>query len=113
MVHVLTGFDTSWAGELGVLGFSVTQGYTTAQRYLALPLALYPLLAPRQIPALWRCLRQGWRMGKQARFVLGCRLEDWFERPVDEVREELGIVVPEPPARARWGYLRLPAAAHP
>lgn len=110
MVHVLTGFDTSWAGELGVLAFSCGQGYSRGQRYVALPLALvlYPLRAPWQLRALLRCLRQGWRMGKQARFVLGERLEDWFARPVDEVRQMLGIVVPERPARARWGYLRLP-----
>lgn len=113
MVHVLTGFDTSWAGELGVLAFSVGQGNSAAQTYVALPLALvmYPLRAPWQIPALLRCLRQGWRMGKRARFVLGQRLEDWFARPVEEVRKMLDITVPEPPRRARWGYLRLPASA--
>jgi ubiquinone biosynthesis protein COQ4 len=112
MMHVLTGFDTSWAGELGVLAFSVAQDYARAQRYVALPLALllYPLRAPWQIPALLRCLRQGWRMGKQARFVLGHRLEDWFARPVGEARQMLDIVVPERSERARWGYLRLPAA---
>lgn len=111
MVHVLTGFDTSWAGELGVLAFSIGQRNSTAQAYVALPLALviYPLRAPWQLPALLRCLRQGWRMGRRARFVLGQRLEDSFARPVEEVRRMLGITVPERSARARWGYLRLPA----
>ena len=112
MFHVLTGFDTTWAGELGVLAFTSAQGYARVQRYVALPLALllYPVLAPRQIPALVRCLVQGWRMGRRAHLVLGYRLEDWFARPVDEARRQLALPLPARPPDARWGYLPRPTA---
>lgn len=95
IVHVLTGFDTSWAGEMGVLGFSVSQDYSRAQRWFALPVAtlLYPILAPGRITAIFRSLREGLRMGARAEFVLGRRLEEDFERPVDELRRELGIAI--------------------
>lgn len=108
MFHVLTGFDTSYAGEIGVLAFTTAQGYTRVQRHVALPLAmlLYPILAPRQIRAIYRCVRQGWRMGKRASFLLAERLEDWLARPVAELRAELGIELPG--RRAGAGYL--PAA---
>lgn len=109
MIHVLTGFDTSWAGELGVLAFTSAQNYTRLQRYLALPLAtlIYPLLAPRRVRSIFRCLVQGWRMGKRARFVLGERLEDDFARPVAELRARLDIKLP--PDRATVGYLPQPS----
>jgi ubiquinone biosynthesis protein COQ4 len=96
MFHVLTGFDTSYAGEIGVLAFTTAQDYTHVQRYLAMPLALllYPLLAPRQIRAIYRCAWQGWRMGKRASFLIAERLEDWLARPVAELRAELGIELP-------------------
>jgi ubiquinone biosynthesis protein COQ4 len=93
IVHVLTGFDTSWAGEMGVLAFSVAQDYSRAQRWFALPVAtlLYPILAPRRIAAIFRSLGEGLRMGARAEFVLGRRLEEDFDRPVLELRQELGI----------------------
>ncbi|NUQ76419.1 MAG: hypothetical protein HUU21_23010 [Polyangiaceae bacterium] len=99
MFHVLTGFDTSWAGEMGVLAFAAAQGYTRAQRFLGLPLAalLYPLFSPRQAIAVFRALRRGWRMGKRARFLLGVRLEEHFDRPIADLRAELGIELPAAP----------------
>jgi ubiquinone biosynthesis protein Coq4 len=93
MFHVLTGFDTSWAGEMGVLAFAAAQGYTRMQRWVGLPLAalLYPMFSPRNTFAIFRALRRGWRMGKRARFLLGVRLEEHFGRPVAELRAELGL----------------------
>ena len=93
MFHVLTGFDTSWAGEMGVLAFAAAQGYTRVQRWIGLPLAtvLYPIFSPRNAMAVFRALRRGWRMGKRARFLLGVRLEEHFERPIADLRAELGI----------------------
>ncbi|MEO1068360.1 MAG: Coq4 family protein, partial [Cyanobacteria bacterium J06638_6] len=47
--HVLLGFDTSYAGEIGVLAFAVAQNYSRSQRLgLWLAALLYPLLAPGQ-----------------------------------------------------------------
>jgi ubiquinone biosynthesis protein Coq4 len=93
MFHVLTGFDTSWPGEMGVLAFAAAQGYSGVQRWIALPLAalLYPFFNPRTAIGVFRALRRGWRMGKRARFLLGIRLEEHFNRPVAELRAELGI----------------------
>ena len=55
MFHVLLDFDTSWAGELGVLGFAVGQNYTFAQKIAAaLAWLLYPIWSGLQIGSLWR-----------------------------------------------------------
>ncbi len=90
--HVLLGFDMKLPGEMGVLAFAVAQGYARIQKLaLAFALVLYPLLAPREAGRTFRCFREGWRLGRGARFLLGVRFEEWWERPLAEVRVELGL----------------------
>lgn len=91
--HVLTGFDTRWAGELGVWAFVAAQGYAGGHwGAVVMACLLYPFLAPRQIPHLWRNLRLGVRMGRRARTLITVELETMWDRPVDELRAQLGIV---------------------
>lgn len=90
--HVLLGFDTSYAGEMGVLAFAVAQGYSRSQRLaLGLASALYPLLAPAQRRAIAASRRRGLALGQQAGFLLGQRFEDQWELPLDTVRRQLGL----------------------
>lgn len=94
--HVLLGFDMRYPGEMGVLAFAAAQGYSGAQRFgLALAIVLYPLLAPREAWRTFGCLRAGWRLGRGAQFLLGVRFEEWWQRPLSEVRRELRL--PESP----------------
>lgn len=90
--HVLTGFDTTWAGELGVWAFVAGQRYAGAH-WVAVALAclVYPLLSPRQIPRLWRNLWLGARMGRHAAMLLTTPLETMWDRPVAQLRRELSI----------------------
>lgn len=93
MFHVLLGFDTSWAGELGVLGFAVGQRYSAWQRLAAvLAWLIYPLRSGLAIPSLWRAWRRGLRAGRRAPFLLGVRLEDRFGDDLEALRGELGLV---------------------
>lgn len=90
--HVLLGFDMRLPGEMGVLAFAVAQGYSRAQRLaLALAVVLYPLMAPFEAARTFRCLREGWRLGKSAAFLLGVRFEERWERPLAEVRASLRL----------------------
>jgi ubiquinone biosynthesis protein COQ4 len=90
--HVLLGFDTSYAGEIGVLAFAVAQNYSRSQRLgLWLASALYPLLASGQRSAIVTSRQRGWALGQQAKFLLGTRFEAMWEQPLGEVREELGL----------------------
>jgi len=94
MFHVLLDFDTSYAGEIGVLAFAVAQKYSKLQNIsLAIAQILYPLLAPRQLKAIFTKIYRGKRMGKQARFLLNYRFEDCWSKPLDSLRQELGIKV--------------------
>lgn len=90
--HVLTGFDTTWAGELGVWSFVAAQGYARSH-WLAVGMAsaLYPWLAPRSIPRQWRNLHRGISMGRRARPLLTVPFEQMWSRTVAEVRHELEV----------------------
>ncbi|WP_224412752.1 Coq4 family protein [Oscillatoria salina] len=94
--HTLLGFDTSYAGEIGVLAFAVAQNYS---KFLGIGLAtakiLYPILAPRQIQASFANIRKGTAMGKQVGFLLGYRFEEHWQKPLAEVKSELGFHLTE------------------
>lgn len=87
MFHVLLGFDTTWAGEMGVLAFAATQRYS---RHLSIGLGvatiLYPVLSPMTVRAILSAKRQGIQMGRQAVFLLGQPLEQEWETPLTTLR---------------------------
>jgi ubiquinone biosynthesis protein Coq4 len=90
---VLTGFDTSWAGELGVWAFVEAQGYDPAhRRAVAMARVLYPMLAPRQIPQMRRALRHGREAGRRAAKLLYVPYERRFAESVEALRAELEVV---------------------
>ncbi len=90
--HCLLGFDTSYAGEIGVLAFAAAQNYSPSlQLSLTLAKILYPLLAPGQRGAIKANLAKGQELGKQADFLLGYRFEDHWHEPIAEVRLRLGL----------------------
>jgi ubiquinone biosynthesis protein Coq4 len=90
--HVLTGFDTSWAGEAGVWAFVAAQGYKRGHWIAVLMACLvYPCFAPTQIPRIMRNIRRGIRMGRRSRTLIVVPLETMWERSVDELRRELDI----------------------
>jgi ubiquinone biosynthesis protein COQ4 len=90
--HVLTGFDTRYAGELGVWAFVVGQRYHPRHwRLVAVACLLYPLLAPLQIFRMWRNLRLGRRIGRRAACLVTVPFEQCWSTPVAELRDELGI----------------------
>ena len=90
--HVLLGFDTSYAGEIGVLAFAVEQNYSQ-QFKLSLIIArfLYPILAPFQVSKIFENIRKGRELGKQAKFLLNYRFEENWQRPLSEIKAELGL----------------------
>ena len=92
MVHVLTGFDASWPGEVGVWAFVGGQYYSRGFQVTAVVALLVALVrCPLRLGQAWRNFRRGWAMGKAAKLVLAERLEDHFDRRVELLRAQLGI----------------------
>ncbi len=92
MFHVLTGFDTSYAGEIGVLSFAVSQNYSDQfAKGLKLASFLYPILSFGKLKSIRHAKVKGEKMGQKANFLLGERLEDYFEENLETLRERLKI----------------------
>jgi len=87
--HVLTGYDTDVRGEVALQAFTFGQTGTPS----ALLIALGALLRfGRQERGMLPLAVDGFRRGRSAAFLPPVWLEEMWERPLDEVRRELGIV---------------------
>lgn len=91
--HVLAGYGTDEAGELGLLAFSIGQGL--ANRALEALLVAGAVLAPwRECFGFQRYLLTAWRRGRRAAPLFVARYEELLPLPLAEVRRRLGIAHP-------------------
>jgi ubiquinone biosynthesis protein COQ4 len=90
--HVVTGFKTDLAGELGLQAFYLAQ----------LPARLSPLLLAvgmvntlvydfDQRDVRMDAIAHGWRLGKQTQQLFGQRWNDLWAVPLAEVQKRLGV----------------------
>ena len=92
--HVLLGFDTSYAGEIGVLGFTIGQGYSKfLNAYEPIIKHLYPLILRSQAQQIRTNLAKGKAIGEQAQCLLAYPFESNWARPIEDIRAELGLVL--------------------
>jgi len=90
--HALLGFDTSYAGEIGVLAFAVAQNYSKSLKIgLWLAKILYPIVAPVQIKAIITNQRKGKELGRKTKCLLGYRFEEHWDESLIKVKEDLGL----------------------
>ena len=90
--HVLLGFDTSYAGEIGVLAFAAAQNYSKSLKIsFWFAKILYPIIALRQVKAIVANQRKGGELGREAEFLLGYRFEEHWDEALDKVRKDLGL----------------------
>lgn len=92
LVHVLTGFDTSWPGEMGVYAFQHGQRWSKWSRPLVIvSWVFYPFLNKGDIKSLIDAYRKGRRQGQRAPFLLAEDLEGRFEEPLEKLRHDYNI----------------------
>jgi ubiquinone biosynthesis protein Coq4 len=92
--HVVTGFDTDVAGELGVQAFYSAQLDGALPRYILVGGLIHSRLRAeadwsRRVDAIAR----GWTLGTRARPLFGRDWDDLWQHPLHQVREELGLCV--------------------
>jgi ubiquinone biosynthesis protein Coq4 len=90
--HVATGFATDVAGELGL------QAVYLAQLPGLLPLLILSggllntaLYRPQERDERMRQIVRGWLLGKGARPLFGVRWDAMWQRPLADIRTELGL----------------------
>jgi ubiquinone biosynthesis protein COQ4 len=89
LLHALTGYGTDYLGEGGVVSFTFANFGNRGYLGLAVVNA-FGLLLMGQLRAL-RFMWDGYRRGRRARFLWGADWQSLLERPLDEVRRDLGI----------------------
>ncbi|MCP3983114.1 MAG: hypothetical protein GY723_01920 [bacterium] len=88
--HVVAGYDRDLRGESAVLAFTIAQDYNHGLAFLALE----GLRQEGWNSPGGKLIRDGYRRGRRAKWLLEQDWEKLFERPIDEVRDELGVGAP-------------------
>lgn len=91
LLHTLTGFPTTPAGELGLFAFMIGQGFGPSRLMLAWGALIYSLIAPLHTLGILRNARLGLRMAREAEPLLAAPLEELLPLPVAEARARLGL----------------------
>ncbi|MEM7435990.1 MAG: Coq4 family protein [Myxococcota bacterium] len=92
LFHVLLGFDTSWAGELGVWEFVGAQKYCPQyERAARWSWRVYPLVAPSQMSAFRANSRRAKALAANASCIIAHDFTESWSDPLDIVRADLGL----------------------
>ncbi|MBW4551196.1 MAG: ubiquinone biosynthesis protein [Aphanocapsa sp. GSE-SYN-MK-11-07L] len=90
--HIVTGFDRSLIGEIGLQAFHLPQfPYPLATMLVANSLIATTLFSPHELPQLLAAIAQGWQMGKLAKPLFAHKWEEAWEKPLAEWQAELNI----------------------
>ena len=87
--HVLTGYGLDMAGEAGIIAWTYAQ---TRNRGYGLIFLLNALMCARRgrFDVFWTCWK-GYRYGNRSPLLLAVDWSEHLNRPIDEVRRELGL----------------------
>ena len=91
IVHVLTGFGVDGVGEIGLQAFNLAQNRSPLAVLLIFGGMLKTLQDDEPLEELLHAISRGFEMGLKAECVVGYRLEDAWERPLNEWRMELNL----------------------
>lgn len=92
--HVLTGYGTDMAGEAGIIAW--TYGQTLNRGYLLIFLLNALMCTKRGRPDVFRTCWQGYRHGCRSPLLLAVDWHAHLERPIDDVRRDLGLELARP-----------------
>ena len=104
--HVVTGYERDLVGEASLLAFTYRQ---TRNRGIGFIVVAAYLKAGHEFPDARRVMRDAYRRSKQAAWLPGQDWEALLERPLHQVRHELGLG--EPPVYAQVRSDGAPALA--
>ena len=91
IVHVLTGFGVDGVGEIGLQAFNLAQNRSPLAVLLIFGGMLQTLQEDEPLEELLHAISRGFEMGLKAECVVGYRLEDAWQRPLNEWRMELNL----------------------
>lgn len=93
IVHVLTGFGTDGAGELGLQAFNLAQNRSPLAVLLIFGGMLKSLQDDEPLEPLLSALARGFQLGLEAPCVIARKLEEGWNRPLTDWQQELALPV--------------------
>ena len=91
ITHVLTGFGIDGVSELGLQGFNLAQNRSPLAVMLIFGGMLTALQNDEPLAPMLRALAKGFQMGLDAELVISRKLEEGWDRPLYEWRNELKL----------------------
>jgi ubiquinone biosynthesis protein COQ4 len=92
--HVVTGFDVNVPDEIGLKAFELAQTRRPVAGVLVTGGFIKSFLASKDVNIMLAAIGRGYRMGLQSQPLLAQKWEDQWEKPLIEIRTELGILHP-------------------
>lgn len=91
-LHVMTGYDSSGAGEIALQAFSLAQlQFPYFGMWMSVVTAQMTFVDPSTIVGLMDAIADGWQYGRSAGNLNVQPWESLLDRPVEELRERFGV----------------------
>lgn len=90
--HIITGFDGTPIGEFGLAAFCLTQFWDLLNVFVLSFLPLQIIFDLKQAPQLIGSVIKGFIIGMKSKPIFAYQFEANWDKPVSEVRQELGIL---------------------
>lgn len=88
LLHVLTGLDTDVPGEIALQAFTHAQ---LGQNFSKLIVIFGLLFFGVRYPRVWNMVKRAHIAGRDAKFLLAVRWEDWWADSLADVRARVGL----------------------
>jgi ubiquinone biosynthesis protein COQ4 len=93
--HIMTGFDTSVAGEAGLQAFVQAQMYARSPSLIMTMFMLHSCFYnPSDVIEVTAAIARGWSMGIAAEPLFGEKFEENWHRNLEDYRRDLKLVLP-------------------
>ena len=93
IIHVLTGFGIDGDSELGLQGFNLAQTRSPLAVMLIFGGMLAALQDDEPLAPMLRAMARGFQLGLNAELVIAHKLEEGWDRPLQDWRRELRLAV--------------------
>ena len=92
LLHVLTGFDVSESGELGIQGFMLAQlASPLSMMLIGGSLLALPFKHQERFLSYMESVFRGWKMGREAKPVFAFDWDANWSTPIEDIRKTLSI----------------------
>ena len=91
LLHVITGFETDGPGEVALATFCLFQHRTISHAIIIFGTLLENVAKGKSIETYLKAIEKGAVMANNCKLIISYKIEDWFDKELNEVRVDLGV----------------------